>query len=103
MMLKINLELFTDVIEFEAAKTKRFFGELHAAKKGIQAISNAVMSQAFGENPLIEGGVMGHEDFWSEVVSEIIPQIGKSRSIAHVLPGKAVNTGKNKPAGRRPD
>ena len=73
MMLKSDLKLPTNVIEFQAAIAKRFFGELHAAKKGIQPIPNAVMPQAFGEDHLIEGRVVGHEDFRPDLVSEIIP------------------------------
>jgi hypothetical protein len=103
MMLKSDLKLPTYVIEFQAAKTKRFFGELHAANKGIQPIPNSIMPQALGEDCLIEGRVVSYENFRLQSISEIFPQIGESRSIVHILPRKMVNAGKNKPAGRRPD
>lgn len=63
MMLKSDFKLFTDVLESQASKTECFFGELHAAKKGIQAIPNAIMAQALGEDRLIEGCVVGYENF----------------------------------------
>src|ERR671922_1637586 len=97
MMLESDLKLPTNVIEFQAAKPKQFFAQLHAAKKRIQSIRNSIMPQALAENHPIEHCVVGYENFRPQLVSELIPQIRERRSIANIFPLETVNTGEDKP------
>jgi hypothetical protein len=47
MMVQSDLKLSANVIEFQVAKAKHSFGDLHAAKKRTQPVRNPVMPQAF--------------------------------------------------------
>jgi hypothetical protein len=59
--------------------------------------------QAMIENRFVEDRVMSDENFPPKSIPKINPQIGKSRSFEYILPGKVMDTTKNKPARGRSD